>query len=46
MKNLRCAICGRDIKRKKAKRRFCIVCLEKKARQQFKKKMLRGIASV
>lgn len=46
MKNLKCVICGRDIKRKKTKRRFCIHCLEKKARQQHARKMLGGIASV
>ena len=37
MKNLRCVICGRDIKRRKAKRRFCIHCLEKKAKRNYRK---------
>lgn len=32
MKNLKCVICGRDIKAGKTKRRFCLACLELKAR--------------
>ncbi len=36
MENLKCVICGRDIKRRKAKRRFCIVCLQKRAARNMK----------
>lgn len=37
MKNLKCAICGRDIKQKKAKRKFCLLCLTRKSQTRIKR---------
>lgn len=41
MKNLECVICGRPIVRRKTKRRFCTVCLERKARMKMKRERLK-----
>ena len=43
MKNLKCVICGRDISRKKTKRRLCVVCLENKERFKIRRGMLKRI---